>query len=235
MTSISNPFEFRIIFNLNNSNSDQKFSFVVRTDGQKHEIAFAAGMDPDSMLAMSQAVGARFAAAMRGRWRTRPGTLLDGITYNMMNVHEEGAGIRCSDEDAARIEIAKILRKNDPLINSPLKFSSVVLPTALFEKATFTPENLEVPQDLYCQWSVDDGQAVFLIFRTEEADYWRLNGEWIELREDDDYELDLESTSTIYVASAFIEVWDRYEKKDLPLMVDEIRQYESVPYDPALD
>jgi hypothetical protein len=98
----------------------------------------------------------------------------------MMSVHEEGSGIRCADKDKSRIEIAKILRENDPLINSPLKFSSVVLPKELLQMATFTPENPEIPQDLYCRWSVDDGQAYFLIYSTEEADYWRLNGEWIE-------------------------------------------------------
>jgi hypothetical protein len=233
MIPTGNPFEFRIIFDITNSSSDHKFSFVVRTDGQDHEIAFADDVDPDFSLSMSQAVGARFAAAMRGRWRTSPGTLLDGITYNMMSVHEEGSGIRCSDKDKTRIEIAKILRRNDPLINSPLKFSSVVLPKALLEKATFTPENPEIPQDLYCQWSVDDGQGYFLIYSTEEADYWRLNGEWIEIREDDDYELDLDSTSTVYVSPSFIKVWDKYEKEDLPLMVDEIKLYESAPYDPA--
>jgi hypothetical protein len=233
MIPISNRFEFRVIYSLNTSNSDRKFSFVVRTDGQKHEIAFADHMDPDSKLSMSQAVGARFAAAMRGRWRTRPGTLLDGITYNMMYVHEEGSGIRCFDRDATRIEIAKILRRNDPLFNASLKFSRIALPKALLEKATFTPENPEVPQDLYCAWSVDNGEAYFLIFRTEEDDYWRLNGEWIQFREEDGYELDFDSTSTIYVNPTFIEVWDKYEKEDLALMVDEIRLYESAPYDPT--
>lgn len=233
MIPTGNPFEFRIIFDITNSSSDHKFSFVVRTDGQDHEIAFADDVDPDFSLSMSQAVGARFAAAMRGRWRTSPGTLLDGITYNMMSVHEEGSGIRCSDKDETRIEIAKILRKNDPLINSPLKFSSVFLPKGLLEKATFSPENPEIPQDLYCRWSVDDGQGYFLIYSTEEADYWRLNGEWIGIREDDDYELELDSTSTVYVSSSFIKIWDKYEKEDLPLMVDEIKLYESAPYDPA--
>lgn len=80
---------------------------------------------------------------------------------------------------------------------------------------------------------MDDGQAYFLIFRTEEDDYWRLNGEWIQFREDDGYELDFDSTSTIYVNPTFIEVWDRYEKEDLALMVDEIKTYESAPYDPT--
>jgi hypothetical protein len=233
MIPACNPFEFRIIFNVTSSSPDHKFAFVVRTDGQDHEIAFAEDVDSDSILSMSQAVGARFAAAMRGRWRTSPGTLLDGITYNLMSVHEEGSGIRCADKDKSRIEIAKILRENDPLINSPLKFSSVVLPKELLQMATFTPENPEIPQDLYCRWSVDDGQAYFLIYSTEEADYWRLNGEWIGIREDDDYELDLESTSTVYVKPSFIKVWDQYEKEDLALMVDEIKLYESAPYDPA--
>lgn len=134
MIPISNPIEFRVIYSLNTSNLDRKFSFVVRTDGQKHEIAFADHMDPDSMLSMSEAVGARFAVAMGSRWRIRPGVLLDGITYNMMYVNEEGSGIRCFDRDASRIEIAKILRRNDPLFNSPLKFSPIALPKALLKK-----------------------------------------------------------------------------------------------------
>jgi len=233
MIPIGNPFEFRIIFGIDVSSPKKDFHFVVRTNGLEHEIAFAEGAEEDNVLSMTQAVAARFAAAMSGRWRTNPGALLDGITYNMMYVHEEGSGIRCADRDESRIEIAKILRSNDPLINYPLKFSPISISKSSIKKAKYTPENLEFPKDLSCQWSVDDGQGVFLFYCTEDAEYWRLNGEWIEIRDDDEYEFDLDSTSTVYVNSSFIDLWDKYEKDDLPLMIDEIRTYETEPYDPV--
>jgi hypothetical protein len=56
----------------------------VITDGSKYGIAYADGMNEESIIPMSAAIGARIKAVTENKKSVSPGEVLNFIIYNMM-------------------------------------------------------------------------------------------------------------------------------------------------------
>lgn len=96
---------------------------------------------------------------------------------------------------------------------------------------TFRPENPELKQDLYALFDDEINEVAVLIYESDEGLFYRNKGEWKELSNEDDTELDMDGLIVIYVNPDFINVYDDAEAGDEAIDFNELKQYQST--DPA--
>lgn len=93
---------------------------------------------------------------------------------------------------------------------------------------TFRPENPELKEDLYALFDDELNETAVLIYESDEGVFYRNEGEWKELSNEDDTEFDFDGLIVIYVDPAFIPVYDEAESNDEAIPLDEVKEYESI-------
>ena len=92
---------------------------------------------------------------------------------------------------------------------------------------TFSPDKPELPTDLICWCDSDKNQAAWLIYTSDEGDFYRNESTWKEISSESDWELDLDTLVPVYVTSAFISVYDKAEEENDDLFVEEVLKYKT--------
>ena len=92
---------------------------------------------------------------------------------------------------------------------------------------TFSPDKPELATDLICWCDSDKNQAAWLIYTSDEGDFYRNESTWKEISSESDWELDLDNLVPVYVTSAFISVYDKAEEENDDLFVEEVLKYKT--------
>lgn len=98
---------------------------------------------------------------------------------------------------------------------------------------TFSPEKPKNPDDLmvFCDPEADE-IVIFMYDAGDEGLFYRYQGQWKEiLGPEDEYELNLDDLSLIYVNPKFISVYDEAEEFDEIIPISEVMEYESIDID----
>lgn len=90
----------------------------------------------------------------------------------------------------------------------------------------FTPEKPELEEDLYVLFDDELNEVVVLIYESDEGIFYRNEGQWKELSEEDDTEFDFDGLIVMYVGPAFIPVYDEAEGNDEAIDYNEVKEYE---------
>ena len=93
---------------------------------------------------------------------------------------------------------------------------------------TFSPDKPELPTDLICWCDTDKNQAAWLIYTSDEGDFYRNEGTWKEISSESDWEFDFDGLVPVYVTPALIPVYDKAEADNSELPIEEVVKYESV-------
>lgn len=92
---------------------------------------------------------------------------------------------------------------------------------------TFSPDKPELATDLICWCDSDKNQAAWLIYTSDEGDFYRNESTWKEISSESDWELDLDNLVPVYVTSSFISVYDKAEEENDDLFVEEVLKYKT--------
>ena len=101
----------------------------------------------------------------------------------------------------------------------------------------FTPDKPENSDDLmvFCD-SNEDEIVIFMYDAGEEGLFYRYEGQWKELLSpEDQYSVDLDNLSCIYVIPEFTEVYDEAESLKEIIPISEVLEYKSVDIDDLED
>jgi len=90
----------------------------------------------------------------------------------------------------------------------------------------FTPDKPENISDLYALIDTEFDEVVVVIYESDEGTFYRQNGDWIELSDEDDH-FDFDGLMVIYVDPAFIVVYDEAEGSSEAIGINELKEYES--------
>ena len=90
----------------------------------------------------------------------------------------------------------------------------------------FTPDKPENISDLYALIDTEFDEVVVIIYESDEGTFYRRNGNWMELSDEDDV-FDFDGLMVIYVDPAFIAVYDEAEGSSEAIGMDELKEYES--------
>jgi hypothetical protein len=101
----------------------------------------------------------------------------------------------------------------------------------------FSPNRPENSDDLMVFCDVEEDDIVIFIYDSgEEGLFYRYLGEWREmLGPEDDYSIDLDDLSLIYVTPDFIPVFDEAEELEEIIPISEVLEYKSVDIDDLED
>ena len=75
---------YKLYFNTHLDGRNETPAFIVITDGSRYGIAYADGMNEESIVPMNAAIGARIEAITRDDKSKSPSDILNFILYNMM-------------------------------------------------------------------------------------------------------------------------------------------------------
>lgn len=92
----------------------------------------------------------------------------------------------------------------------------------------FSPEKPELEEDLYALFDDEVNEVAVLIYESDEGIFYRNEGQWKELSEEDETEFDFDGLIVIYVDPAFIPVYDEAEELNEAIPIDEVKEYESI-------
>jgi len=90
----------------------------------------------------------------------------------------------------------------------------------------FTPDKPKNISDLYALIDTEFDEVVVVIYESDEGTFYRQNGDWIELSDEDDH-FDFDGLMVIYVDPAFIAVYDEAEGSSEAIGINELKEYES--------
>lgn len=90
---------------------------------------------------------------------------------------------------------------------------------------SFTPEKPAKPTDLYCLLDDEYDEAYTIMYECDEGEFYRHNGEWMEMTEDQVE--DFNNLNVIFVTPAFTPVFDEAESEDLAIGKEDVKQYEA--------
>ena len=90
----------------------------------------------------------------------------------------------------------------------------------------FTPDKPENIEDLYALIDTEFDEVAVIIYESDEGTFYRHNGNWIELSDEDDH-FDFDGLMVIYVDPAFIAIYDEAEGSSEAIGMDELKKYES--------
>lgn len=101
----------------------------------------------------------------------------------------------------------------------------------------FSPNKPDSLDDLMVFCNIEADEIVIFIYDAgNEGLFYRYQKEWREmLGPEDDYEVDLDDLSLVYVTPDFIEVYDEAEELDEIIPVSEVLEYKSVDIDDLED
>lgn len=91
----------------------------------------------------------------------------------------------------------------------------------------FTPEKPEFPEDLYVFIDPEKDAVFVLMYESDEGLFYRYQGEWREISEEDDWEFDLDGLIDVNVDPAFIQLYDQADAEDFALSGEDVAKYES--------
>jgi hypothetical protein len=97
----------------------------------------------------------------------------------------------------------------------------------------FSPNKPENTDDLmvFCD-PIEDEVVIFMYDAGEEGLFYRHEGEWREtLGPEDNYELNLDDLSLIYVRPEFISVYDEAQELEEIIPISEVLEYQSIDID----
>jgi len=89
----------------------------------------------------------------------------------------------------------------------------------------FTPDKPENIEDLYALIDTEFDEVTVIIYESDEGTFYRRNGDWIELSDEDDL-FDFDGLMVIYVDPAFIAVYDEAEGFSEAIGMNELKEYE---------
>lgn len=96
----------------------------------------------------------------------------------------------------------------------------------------FSPDAPESPLDLYALFddsNPDNAQVAFLIYESDDENFYRSHEKWKEFSNDDDTELDFDGLLVLYVTPAFTPVYDKAEDDNMAIVLSEVTPYLSNP------
>ena len=92
---------------------------------------------------------------------------------------------------------------------------------------TFSPDKPELPTDLICWCDTDKNQAAWLIYTSDEGDFYRNEGTWKEISSESDWQLDLDTLVPVYVTPALIPVYDKAEEENDNFFIEDVFKYKT--------
>jgi|LakMenE18May11ns_1017448.scaffolds.fasta_scaffold9179307_2 hypothetical protein len=91
----------------------------------------------------------------------------------------------------------------------------------------FRPENPEFPEDLYVLCDPEKDAVFVLYYEPGNELFYRDEGQWKEITEEDEWEFDLDGLIDFNVNPAFIELYDKADAEDYAISIEDVLKYES--------
>jgi hypothetical protein len=229
---------FKSYWNTYLDERDETLAFTMITDGEKYGIAFPAGFRDESIEDMRAVIGSRIYATKKINESANPGEILNSIPYNWMflNASEEDDVYPTWETAVNEMEIITDANKVYGFPEWEFKLLEPLFPSLSESdhqseqkvKNPFSPENLERPQDLICYCDPDTDQAITIFYDSADGLFYRDQGQWKVISDDDDWEFDLDGTISFFVDPSFIPIYDEADMMGAIVPIEIVAKYELI-------